>query len=339
MLPISWPTCAFPIGEGLVERTRRRQRRAAIAAALIAAAALAGAKHAHGHGIVGNRFFPGTMAFDDPAVSDELAVSPSNLKNPASGGNSVVDSKIDWSFFRLLTPYIGVGVNSGGIYRSGAGLSPQTGFDQTSLMIKGLLYKNEPHETMISAALTWGIDGSGSQGVGANAPNSIQPGLYFGKGFGDAPDGLSWLRPFAVTGAISAEFPAAPTSINFGLDPVTSQFGPVITPRVETVHWGFALEYSTFYLTPRYTGGPPKKEPLYQLVPLVEFAFDTPRGQKTRTTMNPGLAYVHDVWQVSAEAIVPLNDATGRNVGIRAQLLLFLDDLAPKVFGKPLLSR
>jgi hypothetical protein len=26
----------------------------------------------HAHGIVGNRVFPGTLAFDDPAVMDEL---------------------------------------------------------------------------------------------------------------------------------------------------------------------------------------------------------------------------------------------------------------------------
>jgi hypothetical protein len=28
-------------------------------------------------------------------------------------------------------------------------------------------------------------------------------------------------------------------------------------------------------------GGPPKEEPLNQLLPLVEFSFDTPRGQRT----------------------------------------------------------
>jgi hypothetical protein len=37
--------------------------------------------------------------------------------------------------------------------------------------------------------------------------------------------------------------------------------------------------------------------------------------------------------------VLPLNTASGHGVGVRAQLLLFLDDLAPLVFGKPLLSR
>jgi hypothetical protein len=28
-----------------------------------------------------------------------------------------------------------------------------------------------------------------------------EPGIFFGKGFGDLPDSLSWLRPFFVTGS------------------------------------------------------------------------------------------------------------------------------------------
>jgi hypothetical protein len=44
-------------------------------------------------------------------------------------------------------------------------------------------------------------------------------------------------------------------------------------------------------------------------------------------------------WQVAAEAIIPLNSEGGHSIGGRAQLLLFLDDLIPSLFGKPLLSR
>jgi hypothetical protein len=81
------------------------------------------------------------------------------------------------------------------------------------------------------------------------------------------------------------------------------------------VHWGFALEYSTLYLTNRFTGGPPKQEPLNQLVPLVEFAFDSPMGQKTAVTANPGLSYVAVAWQLAGEAILPLNREGGHGVG------------------------
>jgi hypothetical protein len=93
------------------------------------------------------------------------------------------------------------------------------------------------------------------------------------------------------------------------------------------------------YLTNRFTSGKlPKEEPLNQFVPLIEFSFHSPRGQKTSATMNPGLSYVAVSWQVAVEAIIPLNSEAGRSVGARAQLLLFLQDLIPSVFGKPLLS-
>ena len=39
-------------------------------------------------------------------------------------------------------------------------------------------------------SLAWGIAHSGSIGVGADAPNTIQAGVTFGKGFGDLPDSL-----------------------------------------------------------------------------------------------------------------------------------------------------
>jgi hypothetical protein len=88
----------------------------------------------------------------------------------------------------------------------------------------------------------------------------------------------------------------------------TGRFDSVLSPGVETLHWGISIQYSTLYLTSRFDGGPPKAEPLNQWVPLVEFKFDSPRGQVTAAT------------------------------GFRAQLLFFLDDLAPSLFGKPLLT-
>ena len=293
---------------------------------------------AQAHGIVGNRVFPGTLAFDDPAVMDELILpAVSSLKHPGEGVD-VTDNRIGGSFTRLLTSTLAFGIESGWMHRNW-GPSQRRGLDTTTLGLKGLLYKNELHEVMISAGLGWGIGSSGAQGVSANNPDTLQPGIFFGKGFGDLPESLSWLRPFAVTGAVTLEHPMVGSATNFGIDPGTGQLGPMLSRAVDTLHWGFAIQYSTYYLTGRYTPGKlPKNEPLHQFIPLVEFAFDTPRGEKTAATMNPGLAYVADTWQIAAEAIVPLNSEGGRTIGVRAHLFLFLDDLIPAVFGKPLLS-
>jgi hypothetical protein len=138
-----------------------------------------------------------------------------------------------------------------------------------------------------------------------------------------------------VIGAVALEHPMSGSSTNIGIDPQTSQLGSMLTRNVDTLHWGFSVQYSTYYVTSRFAAGKlPKEEPLHQFVPLVEFSFETPRGEKTAATMNPGLAYVADSRQVAAEAIVPLNSEGGRSIGV----LLFLDALAPSIFGKPLIE-
>jgi hypothetical protein len=127
---------------------------------IIAMAILVGAHSAHAHGIAGNRFFPGTLTFDDPAVADEAIVPNwSSSKHPDGGGN-VVDDRFDWAIMRLLTPTLAVGVDSGWIHRNWGG-SLQSGFDVTNLSIKGLAYRNDLHEILISAGLSWGIGHSG----------------------------------------------------------------------------------------------------------------------------------------------------------------------------------
>jgi hypothetical protein len=54
--------------------------------------------------------------------------------------------------------------------------------------------------------------------------------------------------------------------------------------------------------------------------------------------MNLGLSDVAKTYQVAAEAIVSLNREARQGLGFRVQLLFFLDDLTPSIFGKPLLS-
>jgi hypothetical protein len=304
----------------------------------LAACAMVASCHAVGaHGIAGNRLFPGTLTFDDPAVADE-AVLPdfSSLNRPAQGSN-VVDNRINWSFVRLLTPTLAVSIDSGWIHQSWP-VGQTSGFDTTDIGLKYEAFRNNEHEALVSVGLAWGIGQSGAQGVGADEPNTIQPAVFFGKGFGDLPDWLSWARPLAVTGAIVDALPAGPTGKALAPNLATGKFGTVLVPQVQTLHWGVSLQYSTYYLTSRFTGGPPKQEPLNQFVPLVEFSFDSPLGQTTGATMNPGFAYVAVTWQIAAEMIVPLNREGGSGTGFRAQLLFFLDDLLPSLFGKPLLG-
>ena len=312
------------------------------ACAVILLCGLAVASAAHAHGIAGNRYFPGTLTFDDPAIADEWVTQFSRLTGPAGDGTTATDSTLSQSVSRLLTPHFLVGLDTGWTWRDRAGFPTQSGLDQTRLNAKTLLYENDPHETLISASLAWGIGHSGARSIGADQATTFQPGIFLGKGFGDLPDQVSWLRPFGVTFAAAPEFLTRHDSIATGVTP-SGRLGPVSLRDSNVLQWGFALEFSTLYLTDRFTGGPPTEEPLNQLVPLVEFAFDTPFGPasngKTAATMNPGLSYVAETWQLAAEAIVPLDREAGHGAGFRAQLLFFIDDLLPSLFGQPVLHR
>ncbi len=293
---------------------------------------------ASAHGIAGNRLFAGTLSFDDPAVADEAILPLFSYLNYPTQGSNVSENRIHAAFDRLLTPTVAFTVESGWVHQNWP-IGHTAGADKTSIGFKYEAYRDNRHEALLSVGLAWGIGHSGAAAVGADAPNTIQPGVFFGKGFGDLPASFSWLRPFAVTGSLVDDVPVG-SSRATALAPnlSTGRFDPVLFPGVETLRWGFSIQYSTLYLTNRFDNGPPKNEPLNQLVPIVEFKFDSPRGQYTAATANPGFVYVAMAWQIGVEAILPLNRAGGNGTGFRAQLLLFLDDLMPSVFGKPPLT-
>src|SRR5882762_9919575 len=82
-----------------------------------AAFVLCGYDGAHAHGIAGNRYFVGTLTFDDPAVNDELSSTFSELRRAVPGG-AAVDRALDVEFSRLLTPRLSFGAASTWIDRN-----------------------------------------------------------------------------------------------------------------------------------------------------------------------------------------------------------------------------
>ncbi|HUO65292.1 MAG TPA: hypothetical protein VMT97_16375 [Terriglobales bacterium] len=60
------------------------------------------------------------------------------------------------------------------------------------------------------------------------------------------------------------------------------------------------------------------------------------RSSPSTGTVNPGIIWAGKYFQIGLEAVVPINERTGKNVGIRGQLHFFLDDLFPNTLGRPL---
>ena len=102
------------------------------------------------------------------------------------------------------------------------------------------------------------------------------------------------------------------------------------------LHWGASLQFSTYYLTSRFTPATCQpRNPSFSGCRWLRFPAIHRGSGKTGITVLPGIAYIGETYQVAAELIVPLNREAGRGAGFKVNLLLFIDDLVPSIFGKP----
>ncbi len=293
---------------------------------------------AYGHGFAGARFFPATLSTDDPFVADELSLpTVSTIETPDDGGTRQTDISVDIA--KRITPQFAIEI--GEILTA---LNPHkgraaNGFGNLELSGKYQFLKNDVHEAIVSLGLGVEIGGTGSGSIGADSFSTWTPGIFFGKGFGDLPDVVRFLKPLAITGLAGVGIPTSASTRSVTLDDRTGEREVEIERHPNVLEWGFALEYSVIYLQSQVQDMH-LPAPVDRLIPLVEFALETPlnrgaRGQTTGT-MNPGVIWAGKYFQVGAEAIVPINERTGTNVGVIAQLHFFLDDLFPHSLGRPL---
>jgi len=283
---------------------------------------------AHAHGFEGDRFFPPTIQTEDPFATDELSVSAQTFNNPASDdGPKTRELDMTTEFVKEIFPKFAVGVS--GTYinlepskHTSDGSDPlpsQDGFDDISVSVKYQLWESPAHEFILSLGGEADLGGTGSKPLGVESYTTYTPTLYCGKGLGDLPNALKYLKPFALTGTVGYAIPSKSSDSN-------------------ALEWGFALEYSLPYLQEHVEDlGLP--HPLRDLIPLVEFHFESPTnrsGETTTGTINPGILWESKYVQVGAEAVIPINAHTGSDVGAVVQVQFYIDDLFPQVFGHPL---
>ncbi|HZD88524.1 MAG TPA: hypothetical protein VE224_00350 [Pseudolabrys sp.] len=293
---------------------------------------------AFAHCVVGNRFFPATIAVDDPCVADELSLP--TISAFKTGDNPAANElDVSTEFAKRITEDFGVSVGATWTRLKNPDGTTATGFQNLETAFQYQLLKDPAHEFALMASLgvEWG--GTGASSVGADPFTTFTPTLDFGKGFGDLPDSAGWLRAFAITGTIGYAIPDS--SSTSGIDPDSGAVTVTQNPRV--LQWGGTLQYSMPYLKSAVVDlGLP--DAVNHLIPLVEAQFSTPvsntadSGAKTTGTINPGIIYVGKTYQVGLEAIVPIIRDSGGNVGVIAQLHLYLDDIFPNSVGRPLIS-
>jgi hypothetical protein len=295
------------------------------------------------HEIVGNRFFPATLGIDDPGVNDELSI-PTVANFHTGDDPSFRQRDISGEFSKRITDAFAVSFGStfsslkppGGPTGMGA-----SGFQNFETTFKYRVFRDPVHEFVMSVGVNIEWGDTGAESVGADAFNTYTPTVYFGKGFGDLPDTLSWIRPVAITGQVGYSIPGKNSTTTIGIDPDSGDptMDTEFHPRV--LNWGGTVQYSMPYLKSAVIDlGLP--DFVNHLIPLVEATLQTPvsntltSGTMTTGTINPGVIWVGNTFQVAVEALIPINRQSGTNVGVIAQLHLYLDDIDPRGIGKPI---
>jgi hypothetical protein len=288
---------------------------------------------ASAHCVVGNRFFPATLIVDDPCVADELSMPTiAGFKN--SDGSRELD--VSSEFAKTITPNFGVSIEEDWIHLDMPGGGHESGFDNLGSSFQYQLLKDPDHELAMMASLDVDWGGTGSDAVGAESFTTLTPTLFVGKGFGFMPDSMKLLKPFALTAELGYQAPTQSSTTE--IDAATGLPATENNPR--SIVWGGTLQYSMPYLKSSVQDfGLP--DFVNRLIPLVEANFDSEVSnfdgeQRTTGTVNPGLVYIGDNYQLSAEAIIPVNSASGDGVGVIGQFHLYLDDIFPHSIGKPL---
>lgn len=286
------------------------------------------------HGVCGPRIFVSTLTIDDPAVADEAAFPTfAWTREGANGGPGPTHFyDFDFEFAKRITPDFGLSLGYGFTVANTAHDKTRFGWHNLDLTAKYARCVDAAHEFMLTFGISREFGRTGTTHLDAAAFGATTPTIYVGKGFGDI--GVEWLRPAALTG-----------TFGYALSDVGLKRLPGGDFNLGAEHrWqgGLSLQYSLPYLQSqvRDIGLP---EWMGRLTPLVELSWSSPATAPssvgTQLMLAPGVAYAGGWYQLAASALVPLNRATGRNVGFIAQLHLYFDDLFPNSLGKPLFSR
>lgn len=306
--------------------------------ALFAAAMSVLSAETAAHGLAGKRFFPATLATDDPFVADELSLPTIESRKMPAGGDEPATRETGFAVdvSKRITENLGIGFGATYKVLRPDGGDTQRGFDNLAASIKYKFYQSDERETILSAGVDWDIGGSGSKRVGAESFSTLTPALFFGKGFGDLPESMKFIRPLAVTGLVGIGIPTRSSTTSVG-----DQGEIGVERHPHTLELGFAVEYSLPYLQ-SFVQDVGLREPFSRMIPVVEFAMSTAldRGASGTTgTVNPGIIWAGRYTQLAVEAVIPVNNRSGNRVGWIAQLHFFLDDLFPATIGRPIFGR
>jgi len=285
-------------------------------------------------GTAGNHLFPVTLAVDHPFVCDDLSFTFSHIQEPDRRTN-----ELSFNYSKRITPDFGIELSDAfRVVKSNAGKT-HTGFADVDVGVRYQFLINDKHELILSAGINTELGKTGSKSVGADSFFTISPAFFFGKGFGDLPEPVKYLRPLAITGVIGPNFPTQSKNVTTIVHPETGEIVNDTEWNPITFSWGFTVQYSLQYLQTHVKdiglGAPFNRMILLTELPL-ETCLNHDCTGRTTGFVNPGVIWLGEFFQLGIEAQIPINHRTGSHVGVLAMITLFMDDLFPKSLGKPI---
>jgi hypothetical protein len=279
------------------------------------------AREASAYTAAGDRLFPATILLPQIAPGDEFYSNIMTMPlTPGGVGTPNRATNFNEVYAKTLTDRLGIFVEETYTRLDRVPTGTLSGWQNFDMAAKYLAVLDLPHEFLLTLAVDREFGDTGARRVGASPSGATTPQVLFGKGLGDLD--IGYLRPVAITGAV-------------GYQAADSR------PRPDLAVGGLTLQYSIPYLQSKVQSFD-LPEIVRGLTPMTEFIFSTPTGRsfgaRTTALFGPGVSYAGEGWELAVEALIPASRATGRGVGVTAQLHIALDFLAPDTLGRPLFS-
>jgi hypothetical protein len=272
----------------------------------------------------GDRNFPAQLILPQIGPTDALWMPiDTQPMEAATEKRPTRETDFTGTYSKLITEQLGIQLEYGLAHLDRLLASPVTGAQNFEALLHYEPILDPDHEFLLSLQIEHEFGGTGDPGVGSAKHGATTPGLTFGKGLGDLP--IGYWRPLAITGFAGYE-------VGEG-------------PRINLFETGISIQYSMPYLVSK-VANVDMPAFLRGMTPMTEVFFTTPvshiSSPRTNTTLvvAPGVSYSRGSgWEFGIEAMIPTTRATGRGVGVIAQLVIELDYLVPdSILGRPLFS-
>src|SRR5882724_3650878 len=135
---------------------------------------------ANAHGVVGDRFFPATIATDDPFAADELALPTVTRLRHQDDGSTTRETDYEFDYSKSIFPGFAISFGGGYLDTSHVGGPTEAGRSNFSIAPTLELFRSPEHEFIGSVGVEWEIGGSGSKGV-SESSSTYTPAIKFGK--------------------------------------------------------------------------------------------------------------------------------------------------------------